>query len=178
MVHFQRISSRKSFFAMVNHHQLFNVCFEFWHCHRILMSKNYNKVSQKILTLRDLHRKWSAIDIANEIMNRDCRPPQTRYNLLRYIKYTLKRGTIKVRRRFGRPRTARTPEFISMVQNNMENKQRIFIRKTNDLLKREMFNSSYGSVQKALKDDIELNPDQSKLRSLRGRSLQYWINVP
>lgn len=122
------------------------------------MSKKYKKLRQQILTLRDLHRKWSAIDIANELMNSDCPPSQTRFNLLRYIDYTLERGTVQARRRSGRPRTTRTPEFISLVQNNMENKFGTSIRKTNDLLKSEELNSSYGSVQRALKDDIELKP--------------------
>lgn len=120
------------------------------------MSKKYKKLRQQILTLRDLHRKWSAIDIANPLMNSDYPPPQITYNILRYIKYTLEISTTKARRRSRRPRTTRTPKFTSLAQNNMQNKHRTSIRKIDDLLKREELNSSYGSVQRALKDDIEL----------------------
>jgi hypothetical protein len=35
-------------------------------------------------------KKWSLSDIANELMNNDCPPPQTRHALINYIKYTIK----------------------------------------------------------------------------------------
>jgi hypothetical protein len=93
--------------------------------------------------------------------------------LIRYIKYTIKRGTIKARNRSKRPRTTRTPEFISSVQNNMENKRKRSIRATNALLKREKLNSSYGSIQRALKNDIGLKPwkvtRSQKITATQGR---------
>jgi hypothetical protein len=73
-------------------------------------------------------------EIADELINSDCSPPQKRYSLIRYMKYTIRRDTIEARSRLGRPRT---PEFISLVQNNMENKRRRPIHTTNALLKRK-----------------------------------------
>jgi hypothetical protein len=66
------------------------------------MSQKYKKLRQQILILYDLHQTWSSINIANELINSDCPPPQTRNNLLRYIDYTIERGTIETRRRSGR----------------------------------------------------------------------------
>jgi hypothetical protein len=43
-----------------------------------------------ILTVHNLQQKWSSSNIANESTNRDCPPPQTRYALIRYTKYTIK----------------------------------------------------------------------------------------
>ena len=48
-------------------------------------------------------------------MNSDYPPSQTRYTLIRYVNYTIKRGTIGARKRIGRPRTTRTSHFISLV---------------------------------------------------------------
>jgi hypothetical protein len=76
------------------------------------MSQKYKKLRQQILILHDLHQTWSSSNIANELINSDCPPPQTRNNLLRYIDYTIERGTIEARRRSGRPRTTRIPRFI------------------------------------------------------------------
>jgi hypothetical protein len=100
------------------------------------MSRKYEKLRQQILILHELHQNWSSSYIANELINSDFPPPQTRYTLIRYIHYTIKRGTIEARRRSGRSRTTRTPQFISFVKYNMENKRRKSIRKTDELLKK------------------------------------------
>jgi hypothetical protein len=122
------------------------------------MSRKYKNLRQQILVLHDLHGNWSSSDIADELQNSDCPPLQTRHTLVRYINYTINRGTIEPRRRSGRPRTTRTSKFISLVKSNVENKRRKSIRKTNALLARKQMKSSYGSVQRALKDDINIKP--------------------
>ncbi|CAF4702284.1 unnamed protein product, partial [Rotaria sp. Silwood2] len=113
---------------------------------------------QQNLTLHDLHGNWSSSNIADELQNGDCPPLQTRYALVRYINYTIKRGTIDPKRRSGRPRTTRTTKFMSLVKANVENKRRKSIRKTNALLTRKQLKSSYDSVQRVLKDDIKIKP--------------------
>ena len=64
----------------------------------IIFTEHLNPKTQKlrrqILTLHDLHKTWSSSDIANELQNSDCPPPQTRRALVRYIDYTIKRGTM------------------------------------------------------------------------------------
>jgi hypothetical protein len=120
------------------------------------MSRKYRNLRQQILTLHDLHGNWSSSDIADELQNSDCPPLQTRHALVRYINYTIRRGTIEPKTRSGRPRTTRTTKFISLVKSNVENKRRKSIRKTNALLTRKQFKSSYGSVQRALKHDIKI----------------------
>jgi hypothetical protein len=122
------------------------------------MAQKYKKLREQILTLHDLHRKWSSSNIADELQNSDCPPLQTRHALVRYINYTINRGTINPRRRSGRPRTTRTKKFISLVKCNVENKRRKSIRKTDRLLKSKQLKSSYGSVQRALKNDIKIKP--------------------
>jgi len=104
----------------------------------ILMSRKYEKLRKKILILHELHQNWSSTDIANELMNSYCPPSQTRYTLIRYVNYTIKRGTIEARKRTGRPRTTRTSRFISLVKYHMENRSGQSIRKTNDLFKKNM----------------------------------------
>ena len=105
-----------------------------------------------------MHKNWSASDIADEFQSSDCQPRQKRHALLRHINYTIKRGTIEPRTRSGRPRTTRTTKFISLVKSNVENKRRKSIRKTNALLKSKQLKSSYGSVRRALKDDLKMKP--------------------
>ncbi len=122
------------------------------------MSRKYEKLRNQILVLRELHENWSSRDIANELMNSDCLPSQTRYTLIRYVNYTIKRGTIEARKRTGRPRTTRTPRFISLVKYHRENKSGQSIRKTDDLFKKNHVNSSYGSIRRALKEDIKIKP--------------------
>jgi hypothetical protein len=122
------------------------------------MSPKYEKLRKQILVLHELHQNWSSSDIANELMNGDCPPSQTRQTLIRYVNYTIKRGTIEARKRTGRPRTTRTSIFISLVKDHMENKLGQSIRKTDELLKRNHVNSSYGSVRRTLKEDIKLKP--------------------
>ncbi|CAF5053335.1 unnamed protein product [Rotaria sp. Silwood1] len=80
------------------------------------MSQKYKQLREQILTLHDLHKKWSPSNIADELQNSDCPPPQTRHALVRYINYTINRGTVNPRRRSGRPRTTRTAQFISLVK--------------------------------------------------------------
>ncbi len=41
---------------------------------------------QQILTLHDLHQKWLPSEIADELINSGCPPPQKRYSLIRYIR--------------------------------------------------------------------------------------------
>lgn len=53
------------------------------------MSHKYRNLRQQILTLQDLHKNWLSIDIANELQSSDCRPPQTRHVLVRFINYTI-----------------------------------------------------------------------------------------
>ncbi len=79
------------------------------------MTRKYEKLRKQILILYELHQNWSSSDIANELMNNDCPPSQTRCILIRYVNYTIKRGTIQARKRTGRPRTTRTSCFISLV---------------------------------------------------------------
>ena len=112
-----------------------------------LMSRKYKKLREQILTLNDLHRIWSYSDIADELQARDCPPNQGRSALIRYIKYTIRRrGTVDARKRSGRPRTTGTPDFVSLVQTNVENQRRKSIRKTNKLLNQQKIKSSYDSV--------------------------------
>ncbi len=80
------------------------------------MTRKYEKLRKKILIFHELHQNWSSSDIANELMNSDCLPSQTRYTLIRYVNYTIKRGTIEERKRTGRPRTTRISRFISLVK--------------------------------------------------------------
>ncbi|CAF1517832.1 unnamed protein product [Rotaria sordida] len=122
------------------------------------MAQKYKRLREQILTLHDLHNKWSPSNIADELQNSDCPPSQTRRALVRYIKYTINRGTANPQRRSGRPRTTRTPQFISLVKRNVENQRRKSIRKTDKLLKNHQLKSSYGSVQRALKHDIKIKP--------------------
>ncbi|CAF3859255.1 unnamed protein product [Rotaria sp. Silwood1] len=122
------------------------------------MSRKYEKLRKQILILHELHQNWSSSDIANELMNSDCPPSQTRQTLIRYVNYTIKRGTIEARKRTGRPRTTRTSIFISLVKDHMENNLGQSIRKTNDLLQKNHVNSSYSSVRRTLKEDIKLQP--------------------
>jgi len=63
------------------------------------MSRKYEKLRKQILILHELHQNWSSTDIANELMNSDCPPSQTRSPLIRYVNYTIKRGTIEARKR-------------------------------------------------------------------------------
>jgi hypothetical protein len=112
----------------------------------------------QILTLHDLHQRWSPSDIADELQNSDCPPPQTRRALVRFINYTIKRGTVDVKRRSGRPRTTRTKRFISLVKQNTENKRKQSTRRTNRSIKKEQLKSSYGSVRRALTYDLEIKP--------------------
>ena len=99
------------------------------------MSNRYKKLREQILALHNLHKKWSSSNIANELQNSDCPPPQTRRALVRYIKYTMKRGTVESRNRSGRPRSTRTTTFISFVKDNIENKRKKSMRKTVKLMK-------------------------------------------
>ena len=122
------------------------------------MSRKYGKLRNQILVLRELHENWSSSDIANELMNSDCPPLQSRQTLIHYINYTVKRGTMQPRKRIGRPRTTRTSIFISSVKNHMENKSGQSIRKTDEMFKRNHVNSSYGSVRRALKEDLKIKP--------------------
>jgi hypothetical protein len=122
------------------------------------MSKKYKKLIEQILTLHDLHQSWSPSHIANELQNSDCPPPQTRRALVRFINYTIKRGTVNARWRSGRPRTTRTRKFISLVKQNIENKRKQSMRRTNRLIKKEQLKSSYGSVHRALRYDIKIKP--------------------
>jgi hypothetical protein len=46
------------------------------------MSGKYKKLIEQILTLHDLHKRCSSSDIADEIRNSDCLPPQTRHALI------------------------------------------------------------------------------------------------
>ncbi len=122
------------------------------------MSRKYEKLRKQILILHELHQNWSSTDIANELMNSDCPPSQTRYSLIRYVYYAIKRGTIEARKRTGRPRTTRTSRFISLVKYHMENKPGQSIRKVDGLFKKSNVNSSYGSIRRALKEDLKIKP--------------------
>jgi hypothetical protein len=84
------------------------------------MSRKYKKLIEQILVLHDLHQKLSPSDIANELQSSDCPPLQTRRALVRFINYTIKRGTVNARKRSGRPRTARTKRFIMLIKSNIE----------------------------------------------------------
>jgi hypothetical protein len=120
------------------------------------MSRKYKNLRQQILALHDLHGNWSTSDTGDELQNSDCPSLQTRHALIRCINYTINRGAIEPRRRFVRPRTTTTSKLISLVKPNVENKRRKSIRKTNALLTRKQMKSSYGSVQRALKNDINI----------------------
>ena len=122
------------------------------------MSKKYKKLIEHILTLHELHQRWSPSDIANELQNSDCPPPQTRRALVRFINYTIKRGTANARKRPGQPRTTRTAEFISLGRQHMENKPKQSIRKTDQSLRKEQMKSSYGTIHRTLTCDIKIKP--------------------
>ena len=122
------------------------------------MSQKFKKLVEQILVLHELHKEWSPIDIADVLENSDCPPPQTRRALVRFINYTITRGTVNARKRSGRPRTTRTTQFISLVKHNIENKRKASIRNTIKSITNEQLKSSYGSVHRALTDDIEIKP--------------------
>lgn len=125
------------------------------------MPDKYKKLKRHILSLHELHRSWSASDIADELQNSDCPPLQTRRALVRFVNYTINRGTVESRKRSGRPRATRTTEYVSIIESNVENQRRKSIRKTNSMLKSQHLKSSYGSVQRALKEDAHLRPWKS-----------------
>lgn len=146
------------------------------------MPDKYKKLKQQILSLHELHNSWSASDIADELQNSDCPPVQTRHALVRYVNYTINRGTVESRKRSGRPRATRTAQFVSTVKSNVENQRRKSIRKTNSTVKRQHLKSSYGSVRRALKEDAHLRPwkiaraqkitpDRRKLRVISAKRL-------
>ena len=62
------------------------------------MSRKYEKLPNQILVLRELDENWSSSDFANKLINSDCPPLQSRQTLIRYINYTVKRGTMEPRR--------------------------------------------------------------------------------
>ncbi|CAF1523861.1 unnamed protein product, partial [Rotaria sordida] len=104
-----------------------------------------------VLNLKRLNTTWGVGRMVHFIQSCDNPPPLKYKSLHKCISRILKRGTVKDKKRSGRPVTTTTFEFQQSVNYYIKMKKGASIRKTNAILKNEQFESSPTSVYRTTK---------------------------
>ncbi|CAF3709104.1 unnamed protein product [Rotaria sp. Silwood1] len=99
-----------------------------------------------VLNLKRLNTTWSVGRMVRFIQSCDNPPPLKYKSLHKCISRILNRGTVKDKKRSGRPVTTTTFEFQQSVNYYIKMKKGASIRKTDAILKNEQFESSPTSV--------------------------------